>query len=263
MLGALYVLNALLMIGLPIVLGLILARRYGLSWKLYFIGAVTFVLSQVGHIPFNMLALNGSVLPPAGQWPLPVLAVFLGLSAGAFEEVGRYLVYRFWIKDARHWRDAVMFGAGHGGGEAIIIGVIAGITTINLLALSGTDPAALGLPPEQLRIAQAQLAAFHAAPWYATLFGAVERVFAITFHISAAVLVLQVFRRGSVLWLVAAILWHSTLNAVAVTVQSLAGALWAEAALGGLTLISIAIIYGLREPSEPAHAPGDGRSSSG
>jgi uncharacterized membrane protein YhfC len=257
MLVALYTLNALLMIAMPIALGLVLAVRYGLPWKLYFIGAATFVLSQAGHIPFNMLALNGSLLPPAGQWPLPVLAIFLGLSAGLFEEVARYLVYRLWIKDARGWREAVMFGAGHGGGEAIIVGVIAGITTINLLALVGADLTALGLPPEQLRIVQAQLAAFQGAPWYATLFGAVERVFAIVFHISAAVLVLQVFRRGSMLWLVAAIAWHTSLNAVAVAVSSLAGPLWAEAALGGLTLVSLAIIHKLREPPGLADAAGD------
>ncbi len=260
MMAALYLLNALLMIGIPIALGVVLARRYGLAWKFYLVGAATFVLSQVGHIPFNMLLLSGGVLPPAGQWPLPVLAVFLGLSAGAFEEGARYLVYRFWIPSARHWRDAVMFGAGHGGGEAIIVGVIAGITTINLLALVGSDLTALNLPPEQLRVVQAQLAAFQNAPWYATLLGAVERVFAITFHISAAVLVLQVFRRNNALWLVAAIAWHTTLNAVAVVVQSLAGSLWAEVALGGLTLISIAIIYRLRETSGSAEIAGDGRS---
>jgi uncharacterized membrane protein YhfC len=251
MLSALYILNALLMIGIPIALALVLAGRYGLAWRLYLIGAATFVLSQVGHIPFNMLLLNGSVLAPANQWPLPVLAVTLGLSAGLFEEIARYLVYRYWIRSARSWRDAVMFGAGHGGGEAVIFGVLAAISTINLLALSGKDLSTLGLPPDQLAVLRAQLQAFQNAPWYAALLGAVERVFAITFHVAAAVLVLQVFRRRNALWLVAAIIWHTILNAVAITVQNLAGTLWAEAALAALTLLSIAIIYGLREPPGP------------
>ena len=261
MIAALHILNALLMIGLPIALGVVLARRYGLAWKLYLVGAATFVLSQVGHIPFNMLLLNGPMLPPARQWPLPVLAVFLGLSAGVFEEVARYLVYRFWITGARHWRDAVMFGAGHGGGEAIIVGVVAAVTTINLLALSGRDLTTLNLPPEQLVVLRVQLGAFQNTPWYVALLGAVERVFAITFHISAAVLVLQVFRRNNALWLVAAIAWHATLNAVAIVVLSLAGALWTEVALAGLMLVSVAIICGLREPDGPELA-GDGRASS-
>jgi uncharacterized membrane protein YhfC len=263
MIAALHILNALLMIGLPIALGVVLARRYGLAWRLYLIGAATFVLSQVGHIPFNMLLLNGPVLPPAGQWPLPVLAVFLGVSAGVFEEGARYLVYRFWIKGARHWRDAVMFGAGHGGCEAIILGVAAAVTTINLLALSGRDLTALGLPPEQLLVLRVQLGAFQNAPWYVAVLGAIERVLAMTFHIAAAVLVLQVFRRGNAIWLLAAIAWHATLNAVAIMVLSVAGALWSEVALGGLTLVSIAIIYWLREPCRVAEMAGDGRPHPG
>ncbi len=254
MLTALYVLNFLLMIGLPLLLGAWLARRYRVSWRLFLIGAVTFVLSQVGHIPFNALVLGGRFLAPASEWPLPVLAVFAGLSAGIFEEVARYLVYRFWIKNARTWRQAVMFGAGHGGGEAIIVGALAALTTINLLALRNMDLNTLGLTPEQLTALQAQMSTFFEAPWYMALLGAAERVFAIIFHISAAVLVLQVFKRGNFLWLVAAILWHTILNAVSLLVLDAAGAVWTEVALGGLTLISLAIIYLLRDPPSPAES---------
>jgi uncharacterized membrane protein YhfC len=252
MLTALYVLNFVLMIALPLVLGAFLARRYGVAWRLFFVGAVTFVLSQVGHLPFNVLAFNGVLLPPATSWARPVLAVAAGLSAGVFEEVARYLVYRFWIKDARTWRQAVMFGAGHGGGEAMIIGVLAGLTTLNLLALANRDLNTLGLNPEQLTALQAQLAAFQAGPWYMALLGVAERIFAIIFHISAAVLVLQVFRRRNLLWLAAAILWHTVLNAASLVVLDQAGPMWTEVALGGLSVISLAIIYILRDPPAPA-----------
>lgn len=254
MLIFLYVINFLLMIGLPLLLGAWLARRYRVPWRLYIIGAVTFVLSQVGHIPFNAVVLNGRVLPPAADWPEPVLFIFLGLSAGLFEETARYLVYRFWIKNARAWREGVMFGAGHGGGEAIIIGLLAALQTIQLLALQNTDLNTLGLNPEQLAALRVQLDAFFNAPWYMTLLGAVERVFAIIFHISAAVLVLQVFRRRNILWLGAAILWHTALNAVSLFVLDAAGPVWTEVALGGMTLVSLAIIYVLRDPPAPEGA---------
>ena len=48
-------LNWLLMIGLPVGLGVYLTRRFRLGWRLWWIGAATFVLSQVGHIPFNWI----------------------------------------------------------------------------------------------------------------------------------------------------------------------------------------------------------------
>ena len=54
-----HLLNGLLMVGMPIGLGFFLARRVvtgttGQSgWRLWWIGAAGFVISQIGHIPFN------------------------------------------------------------------------------------------------------------------------------------------------------------------------------------------------------------------
>jgi uncharacterized membrane protein YhfC len=45
-----HLLNGLLMILLPIGLGIYLTRKLSLGWRLWWIGAGTFVLSQVGHI---------------------------------------------------------------------------------------------------------------------------------------------------------------------------------------------------------------------
>src|SRR5215212_5914038 len=135
MLIASYLLNPVLMMALPVLLGLVLARRLGLPWRLYFIGAATFIGAQVVHIPLN-LAIQNAVdaglvpTPPATYGPL-YSAVILGLSAGVCEEVARYLVYRYWLKDARHWRQALMFGAGHGGIEAILLGGLALLGAIN------------------------------------------------------------------------------------------------------------------------------------
>jgi uncharacterized membrane protein YhfC len=180
-------------------------------------------------------------------------AVLLGLTAGLCEETARFVVYRWWIKSARSWREALMFGAGHGGIEAIIIGLLVGLGAINIVVLSNTDLATLPLTPEQLAELQQQMAAALSLPWHAPLLGALERVFAMTFHLSAAVMVLQVFRRRNMLWLVAAILWHTTLNALAVYVNGTAGPYWAEVALMVTSLISLAIIFGLRagEPFAP------------
>ena len=51
-------LNALLMIAMPLALGVYLYRRLGAEWRLFGIGAVTFIASQVFHIPFNVWVLN-------------------------------------------------------------------------------------------------------------------------------------------------------------------------------------------------------------
>ena len=38
------------------------SRRTGAPWRLFFIGAVTFIASQVLHIPFNAVVLRSGLL---------------------------------------------------------------------------------------------------------------------------------------------------------------------------------------------------------
>src|SRR6185436_234688 len=137
-----YTLNFVLMIALPIALGVFLTRRFKLGWGLWAIGAATFVLSQVVHLPLlwgiDQLAKNGVIPAPPENWILLSNAILLGLLAGLCEETARYLVYRFWIKDARTWREGVLFGAGHGGLEAIILGGLVALSFINMVVLKTT-----------------------------------------------------------------------------------------------------------------------------
>ena len=90
--------NYSLMLLIPIVLAIFIHRRTGASWRFFFIGTATFILSQVLHIPFNWLVGQTGLLPDSLDTTanLLITATFLGLSAGFFEETARYLAYRFW-----------------------------------------------------------------------------------------------------------------------------------------------------------------------
>ena len=149
-----------------------------------------------------------------------------------------------------------MFGAGHGGTEAILLGLLALINFFVLLAYRDGDISGL-VDPEQLGLAQQQIEAFWAAPWHMAILGAVERVFALCFHLSAAVLVLQVFRRNNFLWLFVAIGWHTALNAVALSLLQIGGAYAAEGAVGLLAVLSLVILWALRdrEPEKETGSP--------
>jgi uncharacterized membrane protein YhfC len=250
-----YGLNALLMIAMPVGLAVFLTRRWKLGWSIWWIGAATFILSQVGHIPFNWAMsrwLNGTGMvywPPLAQ--LAFNAVFLGLSAGVFEEVSRYLVLRFWIRKARSWRTGILFGAGHGGVEAILLGVLVLVSYVSMLVMRTADLSAV-LPAEQLELAQQQIAAYWSAPWYATLLGAVERLFTIPCQIAMAVMVMQVFTRKNIGWLFAAIGYHALLDAVAVFGQQYLSAYALEGVVGLFAVLSVVIIFLLRQPEPPA-----------
>src|SRR3990170_4390155 len=126
-------LSPLLMIALPLAVGVYLTRRWQKGWGLVFVGAATFLISQVGHLPFNAAVLNpvlarlgfGAGSGPQTVGALAVAALLLGLAAGVFEEGARFLAYRFWIRGARTYREGVLFGLGHGSAEAIFVAVLA------------------------------------------------------------------------------------------------------------------------------------------
>jgi uncharacterized membrane protein YhfC len=256
MLAAAHLLNGLLMIALPLVLGVVLARRWRLGWGLFGAGAATFVASQLLHIPFNYLVLTPFVTErgmfAAGGLIFIVAALLYGLSAGVFEEVARFVVMRRWEPDARTLPNALMFGAGHGGGEAIILGGFVLYGFFQAIALRGADLTKT-LPPEQVDVVAAQLTLYWNMPWYMALLGAVERAGAICFHLSASALVLQSVRRGGLGWLAGAVAWHTLFNAATLIVMDRWGVYAAEGTVivgAGISLLIIFAIKAMDAPGE-------------
>lgn len=251
-----YPLSAILILVLAIGVGVFITRKYHLGWRLWWIGAAIFVLSQVFHIPFNFLVLNPflqntlpGLLPDTlpATWVLAIAALLLGLSAGVFEEVARWAGYRWWAKDARSWSKGLLYGAGHGGVEAVLVSGLLLFTYINMMAMRSADLSTL-VPPEQLLLARAQFNAFWSAEWYDSFLSFIERASTLPAQIAWSILVLQVFVRRQSRWLLIAILFHALVDAVAV----FAGGTWSvyvtEAIMIGFAAISLAIIWIFRQP---------------
>jgi uncharacterized membrane protein YhfC len=246
-----YPLDAILMIALPVGLGIWLERKFHLGWGLWWIGAATFIFSQAGHIPFNIgltaLFKRGILPTPPVAWLPAFNATFLGLSAGLWEELARYAAYRWWAKEARSWRRGVMLGAGHGGIEAILGGILVLVGFVNMMAIRNVDLSSL-VPLDQLAVAQQAVTGFWSAPWYAVLLGALERAFALPIQIAFSLLVLQSLLRNQTRWLLLAIGWHALVDGIAVYAVGRWGVYVAEATLGALCLLSLVVIFALRQP---------------
>lgn len=200
-----------------------LRRKLEATWRFIRIGACVFIASQVFHVPFNMIVLPALIkglgldsLQDASGTNLLILAVFLGLSAGVFEEMARYLVYLYWLTAGeRTWKNAVTLGAGHGGCEAIILGILAAVTLVQMIVLRTADLSKI-LPPDKVEQAQEQIQWYWSLSWYEVLMQPIERATAMTYHVSASVLVLHAFLRKNCTWLAAAIAFHTALDTVAV-----------------------------------------------
>lgn len=236
------------MIGLPLIAAAIARRRLGVGWRYFGYGALIFFLFQlISRVPL-VIALQALLAPQLRS--SAVFAVLFGLglalSAGVFEEVGRYIGYRWLMRhDRKTWAKGVMYGLGHGGLESILlVGGLALIQFIGLLLLPATALDALS--PEQRAQALQQLAAVAAQPDWLSLVGAWERFWAIGFHVAMSILVLQVFVRGRMAWLWLAIAAHTLTNSLIVLVPLAGLGQYASLALieGGVALAGAIGLWG-------------------
>jgi len=265
-----FAVQILFMLGLPVVLALLLWWRGGLRWKLFWVGCLTFVGSQVVHIPMVIaekvglqLALAQMGIPVAqAATMLPVIlvdALLLGLMAGICEEPARYLGYRFLLRKERRWRESLMFGVGHGGIESILLGLLALVNVVVLLWLSGADLASLGLVgPAADQVRQA-VDAFQSMPPYTPLLGGLERLWAICIQVSLTVLVWRAATTRHWRYFLAAIGWHWLVDTVSVLVLAVTqNVLVTEALVTGFGLLSLGFVWWSRRWAEAVGEQGGG-----
>ena len=257
-LAAAFLVQYPLMIVFPLLLGWWLRRRYAAGWGIFSAGAATFILSQVVHLPLNWaLGLLGGGRGLA-SWPLVPMALAAGLSAGICEEGARWIVLRFFLKRVRSWHGGLQFGAGHGGAEAIIFGVLALLALIQMIVLRSLDPSTLNLAGATPGQVQAQVAQYWATPWTMSVLAGAERVFAIILQIALASLVVRAVARRQPLYLLAAIGLHTVVDFWAVWAARTAGATITEIGVAVFALFGLWLIWRLREAAptpEPAPAP--------
>lgn len=250
MLYVTYPINFLVMIGAPVALWFWLILRWKMNWKLVMWGAIMFLASQFLRLPLLFwltdLFRNGTLPQPPesiGPW---FNLVFLSLTAGIFEETARWVGYRWFVREARTWREGVTYGAGHGGIEAVLVGLSVAAVFVQFIALQNVEISALPVPAEQQAALAKQIADFWAAPWPLTLLGGVERIFALCLHICLSIIVLQAFRRGNIAWLFAAMGWHALANIVGTGLNQAYGPVAAEVGIGLVAALSLLILFRLR-----------------
>ena len=229
----------------PIVL-LIYYKRKGADILPFFIGCAVFVLfALILEALMHQLVLK--VLPVGEKIMGNTLlyALYGGLAAGVFEETGRYLAFRTVLKKRLgNDRNALMYGAGHGGIEAILLlgfAYISNIVMSVLINAGQTDlltATAAGEAAEQLKAILDSLVT--TAPW-TYLLAIVERAVAITTHICLSVLVFFSVKKPGKGWLFpAAILLHAALDGI---MAILAAHLPVAAVEGCLVVMTLGLVF--------------------
>lgn len=176
----------------PIAIAIFLKKKYRCNIPPFFIGCAVmllfaFVLEQLAHAAI-LTAF------PALRENVRLFSLYGGLMAGLFEETGRYVAFRTVMKKYRdNDRNALMYGAGHGGFEAV---VILGLTMISNLAIvltlrsGGIDALPTdALSEDQRAVFMASVDTILYSPSYIFLIGLVERIAAIALHMAMSVIV--------------------------------------------------------------------------
>lgn len=186
------IVGILICFGIPIICTVLLARGKKGCWKAFFFGVLAFTISQICiRIP-----ILTRVLPNYGWFTLLqankiVYGLFLGLTAGIFEECARWIGMRF-LKE-RTIYSGLAFGLGHGGIEAM---TLVGLNCVVILVMTLMGKGAL-------------FYGIQGNIWI----GSAERIFAITYHVGASLLIMHGFRvRKSGRFLLLAILLHTVLD---------------------------------------------------
>jgi len=242
MLETMLVINFLAMIVLPIIAAIYFSQKFKLSWKLFLAGGLTFIASQILHIPLVLM-----LTPTFQSWGIVLYAVVLGLLAGLFEETARYILFKFILKKTNTWNEGVYIGLGHGGTEAILIGITAALAFVNMMAYRYIDLSTVpSIPPEQLELAKQQVAAYWATPPYLALLGFVERIFAMCLHVSLSVMVLYGLASKKALWFWMAVAWHAVVDALAVYLGQSISMTAVEGIVGACAVISLGIVFWIK-----------------
>jgi uncharacterized membrane protein YhfC len=176
--------------------------------------------------------------------------LILTVTAGFFEETARYIVLRW--QNAQEWEEGLMFGAGHGGIEAILL--VGGATITNLVLLNMGDTILAELEatnPAQVEVLATQIEAIRSLTWWQPLLALWERLLAITFHITASLLVLRAVRDQDRRWWLLAIFLHIIFNAMALIAFDYGGIIASELALTVLVVLWVWMIkeWGLNKIS--------------
>lgn len=168
-----------------------------------------------------------SAAAPALEGNIWLYALYGGLMAGIFEESGRFVAFKTVLRKRReNDRNALMYGAGHGGFEALMVLTVGMAANLMLAAVVNSGQGAslvAGLPADLAAQVEQSLMLLAATRPAEYLLGVAERLIAVTLHVALSVLVWFAAKSPGRLWLFpAAIALHAAVDALAVILPFLA-----------------------------------------
>lgn len=171
-------------------------RRLGAGYRSFGYGLLGFLL------PWIVISVITGVAGKGGAAEGTFLyALVISASAGFFEELSRFIIFRFagWFKDKRDWKNAVMYAIGHSGMESLLVG---GAIILTIVIVKFAPDL---LPAETLESAMADIDVGLGT----SLYNSIERLLVgLLIHTCFTCVVVLGFIRSDRRYLYLAMLWH-------------------------------------------------------
>ena len=224
------VVGLILFVTVPVAVAIVWKIKKKEPFTTILIGAAAFLLfalilekpiQNVLIFPTEM-GLSGNPLSIALASRPVLLALVTGLFPGIFEETGRLVAFKTLLRKRTNRETSISYGIGHGGIEVVFV---LGLTYFQFLSYAmmlnngtfGTVVAQVAeKAPEKLSQVQSVIDSLTGFTFTTLLAAAVERVFAVLFHIGASILVFYACKDKKKFWLYPlAILLHTAMDFIA------------------------------------------------
>lgn len=226
----------------PIILCVFWKLRTKANLSSFFIGCGTFIvfaliLEQILHSVVFML--TGTLLTD-NMW---FYALYGGLAAGLFEETGRLLAMRFLMKKNLNRQNAILYGIGHGGVEAMLVTGLAYVSNLILavtINAGGLNTILAQVDENTANTLYAQLSQLWTLSAGDFLLAGVERLSAVTLHIVLSYMVYRAVKGSKIAWYLAAVGIHFAMDAGTILLLRVCGL--STLAVEGILLAAVAVM---------------------
>ncbi len=244
---------SLIGLAIPIILFLVFRKKYKADVMPFFIGCAVFIIFAVLLEGGANLLIFKSPLGTAIKSNLFLYAAVAGLMAGIFEETGRFVAYKTVLrKKMGNDRNALMYGAGHGGFEVfylLYIGMVSNVVISLMLNAGYYNTLSAGITDQAtLSTLNSSLQSLATTPPSMFFVGVVERFAAVAAHLSFSVLVFFAVKKAKEkkFWFYPlAVILHAALDFIAMVLMGYKLNVWlVEGALYVFTglLVILAIV---------------------
>jgi uncharacterized membrane protein YhfC len=223
-------------IGFTLALFFYSRKKFDISIKTVLIGALTwFVFSQILEKILHLIVFSKTDLINH-PW---MFSIYGALAAGVFEEYGRYFAFKKLLKKYHEWKDGLGYGIGHGGFEAILLGITMPLLVVSLSKTNIENVSMASNASAQVINGLLQ----NANNYMFWIVGSLERIMAVILHITLSFIVLYAVRIKNIKYLFLAVGYHALVDFPAALYQGgILNLATVEAILFAFTLLNLYLL---------------------